>query len=82
MTPADFCMARRLLGLSQEALAARLGYGGTGQVKQNIVSRWERGERPIPRMAAELVALWALDAMKKARRRARREINTRAGERE
>jgi transcriptional regulator with XRE-family HTH domain len=42
MTPADLTAARKRLGLSQTALADRLG------VQRLAVGRWERGERAIP----------------------------------
>lgn len=41
MTPAELRAAREALGLSQRALAERLG------VPQATVSRWETGQHPI-----------------------------------
>ena len=55
MTPAQFAAARHALGLTQEALAERLGYAGTPQTKRTIISRFETGKRPIPPMAALLL---------------------------
>jgi transcriptional regulator with XRE-family HTH domain len=41
MTPADLLAARQALGLSQAALAARLG------IPRNTWARWERSELAI-----------------------------------
>lgn len=45
MTPADFIAARRAMGLTQRALAERLG------VSTRAVQHWEAGTRPVPRYA-------------------------------
>ncbi len=50
MTPAEIRAARRALDLSQSQLAARLG------VHQKSVSKWERGEHPVPLHVALAVA--------------------------
>ncbi len=42
MSPEQFKAARRDLGLSQNALAARMG------VVRKTVQRWEKGTVPIP----------------------------------
>lgn len=46
MTPRQMAKAREGLGLSQAALAERLN------VHPMTVSKWERGQQPIPTMAA------------------------------
>jgi len=42
MTPADLTAARKAMGMTQEQLAAKLGYGW------QTVSAWENGRRAIP----------------------------------
>lgn len=54
MTPADLRNTRSLLGLSQRALAERLG------IPQATVSRWETGKHRIERPKTLALALWAL----------------------
>ena len=49
MTPIALKRLRAQLGLSQTALARRLG------VARNTVTRWEMGLYPIPAMAARLL---------------------------
>jgi len=51
MTGAAFRRLRRRLGLTQAALAARLG------VSANAVARWEREERPISALVANFLRL-------------------------
>ena len=51
MTGTELRRQRRRLGLSQAALAQRLG------VTANTVARWERGERTIREPIARLVRL-------------------------
>lgn len=53
MTPADLKAWRTLQGLDQRQLADRLG------VHVLTVSRWERGQTPIPRWLH--LALWAIE---------------------
>ncbi|MCS6290397.1 MAG: helix-turn-helix transcriptional regulator [Nitrospira sp.] len=50
MTPTDLKTLRSALGLSQQALADRLG------VTRNTVTRWEMGLHPIPPLAANFLA--------------------------
>lgn len=47
MTPAELHTIRTSLGLSQSALAERIGYRDPVSV-----SRWERGVEPIPPVVA------------------------------
>ncbi len=61
MTGAAFRRLRRRLGLTQAALAARLG------VSANAVARWEREERPISALVANFLRL--LTATEKPRKR-------------
>lgn len=49
MTPTQLKTIRRRLGLSQAALARKLG------VSRNTVTRWEMGLHRIPLMAAHLI---------------------------
>lgn len=49
MTPAQLKTIRRRLGLSQAALAKKLG------VARNTVTRWEMGQHRLPPMAAHLI---------------------------
>lgn len=73
MTPADLKAIRQALGLTQKALAARLG------VPTNTWARWERGGMPVEKPTLLLLALDALAcraieetrAAKEAIRRAR-----------
>lgn len=51
MIPRELQRLRRRAGLTQQALAARLG------VCRDTISRWERGMRRISRMAAHLIRL-------------------------
>lgn len=48
MTPDEFGSARKRLGLTQEQLAALLGYRGSPQSRRVIISRFENGHRLIP----------------------------------
>lgn len=49
MTPANFRAIRNALGLTQGALALRLGVG------RRIVQYWESGERTIPETVARIM---------------------------
>lgn len=49
MTPKDLKQLRAKLGLSQQALAGKLG------VSRNTVNRWEMGTRAISPMAERLI---------------------------
>jgi DNA-binding transcriptional regulator YiaG len=51
MTSQELKTIRAKLGLSQAALAARLG------VQRNTVVRWEMGLHPIPEMATKFLTL-------------------------
>lgn len=51
MTPSDLKTLRAKLGLSQQALADRLG------VARNTVTRWEMGLHPISPTAQKLLRL-------------------------
>lgn len=53
MTPTNLYQQRLALGLKQIELAARLG------VHEITVSRWERGQVPIPPFLH--LALWAIE---------------------
>lgn len=53
MTPTDLYQRRRALGMKQIELAVVLG------VHEITVSRWERGEVPIPPFLH--LALWAVE---------------------
>lgn len=55
MTPADFKAARRELGLSQNALAARMG------IADRTIRRWEKGTVPIPGPVIVLMGYFARD---------------------
>ena len=57
LTPHQLRSARDRLGLTQAALAAKLG------VSANTVARWERGEQPMPAML--ILALFALRKKRK-----------------
>ena len=59
MTPAELKRSRLALGLSQTALAKRLG------VHTMTVSRWERAFVAIPNPVEKLIRLWV--AAKKLR---------------
>ena len=48
---------RLALGLSQAALAQRLG------IPRNTIARWERGELRIEHPTLLALALWAVEAM-------------------
>jgi transcriptional regulator with XRE-family HTH domain len=54
MTEIEFCAALDYLKLSRRQLALRLG------VAESTVSRWARGELPVPRYAAYVVELLKL----------------------
>lgn len=56
MTPADFRALLRAAGLSQRALAQRLG------VDHGTVSRWARGSLAVPRYAVAYLDLAVIDA--------------------
>lgn len=49
MTPDELVKPRKQLRMNQAALAEALG------VTQGALSRWERGQRRIPEMAARLI---------------------------
>ena len=49
MEPSELKKTRRGLGLTQGALAARLG------VDIASISRWESGKQPIPKIAQKLI---------------------------
>jgi len=51
MTPRALTSYRRRRGLTQQALAARLG------VARNTVTRWEMGLHPIPRWAVRFLTV-------------------------
>ena len=53
MTPTEFKAARRGLGLSQNALAARMGVTG------RTIRRWEAGTIPIPGPVIVLMGYFA-----------------------
>lgn len=49
MTPEEFRIARKDLGLTQHGVAEALGMGRWGF---QSVGKWERGEKPIPQTVA------------------------------
>lgn len=55
MTPQEFSAARRQLGLSQAQLARVMDIRGPSG--NHVISRWERGARPLPPRAAMIMQL-------------------------
>lgn len=62
ITPEECRAIRERLGLTQGALAARLGYQGTRRYM--VVWRWESGDRRISPPAEQLLRQWDEDAKK------------------
>lgn len=56
MSPTVFKLTRERLGLSQDELAAILGY--TGENRYKTVSSFERGVRPVPMHVEKLVTAY------------------------
>jgi len=65
MTPTGLKRIRRQLGLSQEALARRLG------VDRTTIARWELGRRGISEPVARLVRRVAAEARGKGKPKGR-----------
>jgi DNA-binding transcriptional regulator YiaG len=63
MTAKQFRTARARLGLTQQALAGRLG------VHVQTVKKWSSGDRRIPQPVAILVRLWLTADHQSATRR-------------
>lgn len=61
MTPDDFRRARKALGLTQIALAQRMGAG------RRTIQNWESGERKIPEIAVKLLATLEPRAVRRSR---------------
>ncbi len=56
MTPAEFKTARATLGITQEAMAIKLG-DPPDRYSLRAVESWESGERKVPPSVAKLVNL-------------------------
>jgi DNA-binding transcriptional regulator YiaG len=65
VTSDEFARIRKRLGLTQPALAARVG------VHPMTVSKWERGAQPIPEPVARLVMLLKPEHGKEGRKKQR-----------